>query len=1353
MSDERDERDERPDSPEEGEPHGVVETLREELHEVAEHVPKPVRWTVGKLVRISLLALLGLVVLLLVSTVAYFANRTELVAHELTIVLNHALAEQTDLVLEMRDIKGNPFTGFRVVAPRVRYRDGAGTVLEAGEMRVRYSLWGLVTGGPGPVDVLVEKPIVRLDLGPKKGWRVPEFRGRPSAKRSRPRVLAFSLELKNATLVAPKPLERFTGLDLAVRGSTGTVARVEVRRLRWREGPWHSRLEDLRASVELDRDSTRFALTRLRTGDLDLTATGGWANGGTERRVHADVARVRWSWLAEVFDNDSFDVPGEGAATVDASGDRRWAGTFRSKLTWDSLAVAGTGRFTWDGRQLAIDGLDGRSLAGDFRGRLRWSKLAWEVGGDARDADPAHWGALRLVGWPAGRLSGRFLYRVKTETKATTESRLTATLAPSEWAGWRVDSAVVRVDFPAAARDSFSVAGWRRGGSFTLRAGIDPDHWAGPWTITDLPLEEWPDGRATGLTGVLSSGRGRVENRGGDLFVSGDLEGRATTWSAAHFAHWELRHVDGRLLPTPDLTADAVARRGFFTGIRLDSVSAPLRLGDQRVDFASLRARAGDTLVTLAGGAAWDGDRWRLSAASARMTSDQFDWVAEPPLVLSGDRDGTVSEHVVAHDGDSQVEVRGRWASAEGAYDFAFDGKNLDLARLGMPAEWGMGGRADARLTVSGRPDDPKWAFEGRASHPAFGGHVADSLSLSLSGEPNALDVEDLLFALDGGTLRGDLSVEAAPAAWPDSLTGTAVLRWLQDAGRWSGRVQATRFPVDHLGAMFKPAAGWMGRVDGTLGVGGSPPAPELQLSASAADFGWRDYRAQRIEAGASYRDGTLDVPDLRITMLDVVSTVRGHMPLQIAIGHDPVLPDRPMSWRVQVPRGDLKLLPALVPLFQAAAGRFDLEATVAGTPEHPQVSGTGHVRDGIVRPAGREEILEGVHADLHFDESKLTLDTLYARQGRSGRVSASGTVQMNGFEVQRYLFGLTMRDFASQQQGLYAALFDGDFQVTDGPEVQGEKLPQVTGDVRLKRGVVEFDFANQSEVQARMATTEPLYWTYRIHLEAPSNLRWRPPDGDIEFDADLDLEQTPDSLLIYGEMHLIRGYYYFLSNRFSLTQADLTFDNQQGVDPQMTIVATTKLVPTQKGYAEKRQAETITAEISGRASQPVITLSGPEGWDQREILAELTYGRFTDPSGQFSADPLQNYVTRQLTNQLSQDLSKFFNNAISQWTVEREQGALFGAGGAGDVYVGFSGDVNDRTSFTYRQRVPGLDRGTAPVGTANLYERDVEVEYRINRFIYLTTELAQRRTSLAQSTAANGPTDFNVNLKARWEY
>jgi hypothetical protein len=138
------------------EPQGVVETIREEIEEVVEdvveHVPQPVRWTVGKLARLASLAFLGVAVLAIISAVLFFMNRTELVARELSILLNRTLREHSDLVLDLRDIRGNPFTGFRAVEPRVRFRDGA-TLLAAREMKVDYSAWGLVFGRSGQIEL------------------------------------------------------------------------------------------------------------------------------------------------------------------------------------------------------------------------------------------------------------------------------------------------------------------------------------------------------------------------------------------------------------------------------------------------------------------------------------------------------------------------------------------------------------------------------------------------------------------------------------------------------------------------------------------------------------------------------------------------------------------------------------------------------------------------------------------------------------------------------------------------------------------------------------------------------------------------------------------------------------------------------------------------------------------------------------------------------------------------------------------------------------------------------------------------------------------------------------------------
>jgi len=1353
--------------------HGVVETIREEIHEVVEHVPQPVRWTLGKLLRLAALVAIGVIVLGIASAVLYFMNRTELVARELSLLLNRTLRDHSDLVLDLRDIRGNPLTGFRAIEPRIRFRDGA-TVLEAKEMKVNYSAWSLVSGGDGSIDVVITRPTVRL-VGADGNWRLPTWRTGLHNKTGRaPRVLRIQLGIRDATVLAPRPYGLSSGVNADLVANTGKVTHVQLGRMTWAKGPWQSRLEMLAAELTADKQNVTAHITELRTPDLELRADAAWPSADSVKHVHLAVGRVRWQWLAKVFDNRSFDVPGDGSFVMDATGAHAWRGRFRANLTWDGMPAEGTGIAAWHAPQLTVDSLQATTPAGDFAGGLRWSRAGWEVQGDARHANPAYWHAIHLDGWPAGDLNGRLRYAV--ETRGAPNGHLAADLVGSEWQGWRADDAVVRADFPPAAADSFSVFAHRRGGSFTLHGRTTPGGgWAGPYSVRDLPLEEWPDGRATGLSGKLDWAEGSIESRDKALFVTGDLAGSGTRWSAAKFAGWTLEDVRGRLLPTPDLTAQARATDGFFTGVHVDSAAAPITLGNQVVRFSPLVAQAGDTTLTMTGQASWNAQSWWMTLPSAEVQSSQFHFVAEPPVQLSGDARGVVFDRLAADDKGARVEAHGRWASPGGPYDFAFAGRHLDLARVGFPTEWGVGGIADVDLTVGGRSGDPRWRLEGRARAPAYGGHAADSIAVVLAGGAHHLELDDGRYWLAGGSLRASGAIERAPAAFPDSLSPGALVRWLKDADAWHARLNSDNLPVEKLASLVPQVEGWNGRVSGAVALSGSPSKPIADLDLHAEPFGYRDVHAERVDLKGRYADARFVVQDLRAHMQNVESNARITVPLQLALGATPSLPDQPVTGRIDIPAGDLQILPLLVPQIGSARGKFDLTADIGGTARAPRFQGRGHIRDGIVRPVNRTEIIEGLNADLHFDQSRIVLDTLTARQGRTGRIQSSGVVTLDRGRLKDYRLGLTMRDFAAAEEGLYAVLFDGDFTVSDGPRVAGQRLPQVTGQARIKKGVIEFDFASQNEVQRRAATTQPLYWTYHIQADATSNLKWRTQSptasADIEFNADLDLQQTPDSLLIYGEMHALRGTYWFLSNRFKVLNADITFDNQQGVDPVLDVAAETQVrtpaaglgpvTGTTSTVGSSQPLETLTAQITGRSSKPVITFTSSSNWDQRTILAALTYGRYVPDAqnpgalpggaaGQFAFDVADNLFTRALSAQLSADLSRYFKGALTDWELQRDQGGLLS--GSGSLILGVGSQVTDRLALRYQQRVlPGLDRGATTPFAGDLFEQNVEAEYRLNRFIFVTSGVSRKRN--APGTSGTQPTDYNLNLKARWEY
>jgi len=1343
--------------------HGLGEEIRHEIEEVVEHVPKPIRWTIGKLVRVIVLSFVLLVIVLVATAVLYVANRTTWAAKELSLVINQTLSNRSDIVLEIGDIKGNPFTGVRVLSPRLRFRDGDQPVLlEAPAMHVRYPAWALLTGGRGPIVVDLDRPVIRLGRGPDGKLRLPAWRPVPSNRTPRP--LDFVLRVHDGALHTPDSTGHITGLQLDAQATAGRPTRLDVRSLTWKEGPFGSVLQ--RASFEYTGgDSASLLVRDLRTRDIALHGLATWKPGERTGQAHIDLERLRWRWLSRVFKRNDLDVAGEGHGVIEGRRGSDLRGTFALAGSWDSLVVDTHGGFAWRDQRLRVEPVFGQSMAGNLDGMVTWNKQGWEVAAGVRKGDPSRWSILGIRGWPAGDLNGHFRYSV--DTRGVRHARLAAQLVASEWTGWHADSATVNVDFTPVGPDSFSVLARRRGGDMTLRALSDENGWRGTYTLARFPLDEWPDGKASGIKGTVATGRGTAESAKGNLKVTGTLDGALTDWLGIHTSRWRMSDIHGSLLPVPDLTANVRMDDLFFVAVHWDSANVPMHVGDRTVALPRVTLSAGDTVLSMVARADWDKSLWKVTADTATVRSEQFAWTAEPPVLLSGDSHGVDFDRLQARDGEARLKITGRWAAPGGAFNWHGQADGLDLGRLGFPTAWGLSGRGDAALDITGASDDPRWSFQGRAAKPGTRGHAADSIRVVARGGPGRFEVTEAKGMLEGGVLSATGEVTDLPRAWPDTLTGPGIVHWMADAAHWNGMVRADRIPLDRFEKLVPAARGWKGRMSGALEIRGRPGAPELTWNVEAAPLAWGDYRVDAANAHGRVASGRLEVPELRIARGGVVSTATGSMPLILGLGRKPEVPEAPMDWRIDLPNGDLSLIPLFVPQIGSAAGKFDLAARLGGTARHPSLNGSAHVREGKFRMAGREEVLEGVSADLTLGESRITLDTLTARplrrQGAPGLVAARGIVNLKGLTLSNYRFDLHLRDFTAVESGVYAALFDGDFVVTNGPKVGGATLPFVEGNVELRRAEVLFDFANQSQVQQVAAATQPIYWLYRIQLSATDKLVWHPSEADIEFSADLRMEQTPDELIIFGDMSSLRGTYYYLSNKFRMDRVNLTFDNVGGVDPKLDISCVTRvsrdaLYPTNQsgvGNSDPRVSEDITVTITGRAGEPVIEFASESGADESQVLAALTgyapVARGGTEALGVGTSFADSWVTRNLNRQLSSELSRAFNGQLRDWELARETGGLLR--GEGDLVFRVGTDLSRNVSLRYGQRVPGFTRPVTSTPTNNLFERDVEAEYRINRFFYFTTELTQRRTLTTSTTTPNAAPEFNVNLKARWEY
>src|SRR5438045_320477 len=126
-----------PDAPQESLPERVAERVGEEVREVHDRLeatveqvlPPRSRLSAGRIAWIILGSLVALVLVVAGGSVWYVARHSEWAAGRLTTLVNRSLAERSNLVLEARDLRGNPFRQVTVIGARVRLRDDSGPPL------------------------------------------------------------------------------------------------------------------------------------------------------------------------------------------------------------------------------------------------------------------------------------------------------------------------------------------------------------------------------------------------------------------------------------------------------------------------------------------------------------------------------------------------------------------------------------------------------------------------------------------------------------------------------------------------------------------------------------------------------------------------------------------------------------------------------------------------------------------------------------------------------------------------------------------------------------------------------------------------------------------------------------------------------------------------------------------------------------------------------------------------------------------------------------------------------------------------------------------------------------------------
>lgn len=1317
---------------------------------------RSVWWIVSGVIVLTILLVLGGGVGVLTKL---FASGDSGLSQRVLTALNGALgSDSTHFVFD--GIHGTLFRGAVLERPRLLVRSEGREVVWASAHRARvdYDLWRLLFTSRRELTVRLDSLQVVMVRDSKRAFIAPRFRkgsGKPGSNQTR-----IHLALRAASLRFPE--DRVALVDLNGNGVAsfgGGSSSVLVERL---TGEAHG--VRAKAPVRLNgmvvfQDSTwRLDPVRVEFARSRFDASGDWdAPAG---RLREGTVRLTPMVLGEILPLlDVHGVEGTVRGDLDLAGrpeDGTASGCLSGELageTIDTLLVRA--RLRRDG--VVIDHLDTKLRGATVTGHGRidpngtvTARLAF------RDANPASipwWKAPE--GMPTGVLAGVAQVQV-ARGRPRPSVRLTGTLGSSRVGKLPIDRAAFVVHAPPLGGlvvDSLSIdsPGGRVSGEGTIDA-------AGALRAT-MVASVADLGRMGALLAPMtpSEGRGRVTATFGGTTRAPTIDLRGA-FARARFesglrADSATVAATGALAPALDLRGTLRVAGLASKDQALGNVTASFE-GGRTMRIDRFLQSAGDTTLTMRGVLTFEEGGVSARVDSLHLVAGAIRATAREPVAVTYARNRLRAAPLVFDLEPGRLEADLDWDVSAGRIDTRGFVAGLDLARLGGGASGrNASGTLRGQFLASGPVADPDVTIRGTVEAPRFRRLAADSIQATLEYAPGVLSI---------GSLRWDVG-ETSAEARGSVRTRFTLQSWLRALSRddraWTNdatlalEVAADSFQLATIAPADTSLRTLQGEASIRARVGGTVAAPTLSITGRVPGFHYHTLSGDVATLEGAYRDRRLTLDKLEFRQGAGVMNVSGTLPIDLApFAKRRLLRDEPLHLSIRASDTDLSTLTAMSALVATSSGSVSGEAEVTGTPGHPKWRGSMRVVNGRVRFAGRYEVFEGIHVDGTFDEERLTLTKIEARQGKRGRLTGSGYWIWSGASRSlppgsvgppgEYNVSLKATDCVVTDREYYLFQFSGSFTVVNGRTPLGIVKPRITGSGTVSRG--------ELAVNLSAPAGEPppaLPFLYDVTADFPRQFKYKQLDTEVDLAGSLHLRNEGERDIALGVLTVKGGQFYFLTRKFTNLTGEVNFNSLEKLDPFIAIDAETR-VRRRSAVADELGDHVISLAVTGRASQLQIRPWDTEGTGPSDLWRELSVGQFSAPelAGSASGNPLSG-------------VGSFKDLPVSDYLFRNAE-RLISESGFFDTLDLSSG----RGSSANRTATGPIDLGTVGVGkfvTRDLFVKyssdfsgqsegqQITAEYRMTRNLLLRGQQILGR----QPTINQSEQEFNLDLKIRVEY
>jgi translocation and assembly module TamB len=287
------------------------------------------------------------------------------------------------------------------------------------------------------------------------------------------------------------------------------------------------------------------------------------------------------------------------------------------------------------------------------------------------------------------------------------------------------------------------------------------------------------------------------------------------------------------------------------------------------------------------------------------------------------------------------------------------------------------------------------------------------------------------------------------------------------------------------------------------------------------------------------------------------------------------------------------------------SSGTADLSVRVAGSYEHPRVSGLAALSGASVSILSGDDrmTIANVVGRVRFNANQAQIESMKGTLG-GGTLTASGGALLDGFALSKFSISVHGNDVSLPFPPDFHTTTDGDL------EIKGTaRDPWITGTLNLRRVEYTKDIELADLINSRHETTlsesgtESLLSAAHIDIRAEGRnaLFVRNNIADLVASVSLRASGEWEDSIISGRITATSGTVTFRNDRYELSRGLMELPFRPNADPIVNIQAESEI----RGYR-------VIVNLSGPLSQPLAVVRSEPSLPQADVVSLITTGNLS---------------------------------------------------------------------------------------------------------------------------------------------